>query len=239
MSPELASVVGRYNDKNGAAWSERQESHRRMVEEADYIICATPALEEVYKLVNPNTIVCENTCDPLDWPKASKKRRIVGCVLSANHYDHTYLVEDALRQASVSGADVQIVGLDPGWDFAYTHFAFTPSVAAYRRILTRWSIGLAPVIDNDVTRCKSDLKWLEFTMSGAALVASNVEAYKLVPDDSIIRVDGADGFTGAVLGLLRDESKRKRMIRRSMFHVKQSRLVGDESLQKRYTTALA
>ena len=239
LSPELASVVGRYNDKNGAAWSERQESHRRMVEEADYIICATPALEEVYKLVNPNTIVCENTCDPLDWPKASKKRRIVGCVLSANHYDHTYLVEDALRQASVSGADVQIVGLDPGWDFAYTHFAFTPSVAAYRRILTRWSIGLAPVIDNDVTRCKSDLKWLEFTMSGAALVASNVEAYKLVPDDSIIRVDGADGFTGAVLGLLRDESKRKRMIRRSMFHVKQSRLVGDESLQKRYTTALA
>jgi hypothetical protein len=76
-------------------------------------------------------------------------------------------------------------------------------------------------------------------MSGAALVASNVEAYKLVPDDSIIRVDGADGFTGAVLGLLRDESKRKRMIRRSMFHVKQSRLVGDESLRKRYTTALA
>jgi hypothetical protein len=95
------------------------------------------------------------------------------------------------------------------------------------------------VIDNDVTRCKSDLKWLEFTMSGAALVASGVEAYKLVPDDSIIRADSADGFTDAVLGLLRDESERKRMIRRSMFHVKQNRLVCNESLQRRYTTALA
>jgi len=106
-------------------------------------------------------------------------------------------------------------------------------------VLSRWSVGLAPVIDNDVTRCKSDLKWLEFTMSGAALVANDVEAYKLVPDDSIIRVKDGKGFADAVRDLLHNETERKRMIRRSMFHVKQNRLVGNESLRSRYTKALA
>jgi glycosyltransferase involved in cell wall biosynthesis len=239
LSADLASVVSKYHVENGKAWGERQESHKRMVEEADYVICATPALVEVYEAVNQNVVLCENSCDPIDWPRVQKKKRIVGCVLSANHYDHLHLVEDALRYADAAGAEVQIVGLDPDWDFSYTHFAFTPSVASYRRVLSRWSIGLAPVIDNDVTRCKSDLKWLEFTMSGAALVASSAEAYERVPDDSIIRVDGAEGFAGAVGDLLHDERERKRLIRRSMFHVKQDRLVGNESLRNRYTKALA
>lgn len=76
-------------------------------------------------------------------------------------------------------------------------------------------------------------------MSGAALVASDSEAYKRIPDDSIIRVSGADGFCGAVAELLGNEAERKRMIRRSMFHVKRDRLVGNESLRSRYTKALA
>jgi hypothetical protein len=239
LSPDLQEIVGRYHRKNGEMWGERQESHKRMVEEADYVICATPALIDVYGEVNSNVVLCENTVDPLDWPKPSSRKQIVGCVLSTNHLDDLHLVEDAMRYASMVGAEVQVVGLDPEWDFAYTHVGFTPSVASYRRVLSRWSIGLAPVIDNDVTRCKSDLKWLEFTMSGAALVASDSEAYKRVPDDSIIRVSGAEGFAGAVGDLLHDERERKRLIRRSMFHVKQDRFVGNESLRSRYTKALA
>lgn len=239
LSDDLQEIVGRYHKKNGEMWGERQESHKQMVREADYVICATPALVELYGALNPNVVLCENTVDPRDWPKPSSRKKIVGCVLSTNHLDDMHLVEGAMRYASVSGAEVQVVGLDPEWDFAYTHFGFTPSVASYRRVLSKWTVGLAPVIDNDVTRCKSDLKWLEFTMSGAALVASDSEAYKRIPDDSIIRVSGADGFCGAVAELLGNEAERKRMIRRSMFHVKRDRLVGNESLRSRYTKALA
>ena len=239
LSSELREVVGSYHKKNGEMWAARQGSHRRMVEEADYVICATPALVDVYSEANPNVVLCENTVDPADWHKKQKRRMIVGCVLSTNHLDHFPLVEDAMRVAEASGAEIQVVGLDPDWDFAYTHVGFTPGIAAYRRVLSKWSIGLAPVIDNDVTRCKSDLKWLEFTMSGAALIASDSEAYRRVPDDCIIRVDGAEGFASAVGDLLHDEKRRRRMVRESMFHVKQNRMVGNESLRSRYTKALA
>lgn len=239
LSADLANVVGRYHEENGRLWGENQSSHKRMVAEADYVICATDALAEVYSRVNPNVVVCENTVDPIDWPEPNHRKKIVGCVLSANHLDHTYLVEDAMRYASMVGAEVQVVGLDPDWDFPYTHFGFTPSVASYRRVLSRWSVGLAPIVENDVTRGKSDLKWLEFTMCGAALVASDVEAYKRVPDDSIIRVDDAEGFAGAVGDLLHDERERRRMVRSSAFHVKRDRLVGNEVLRSKYTVALA
>lgn len=238
VSPQLAEIVGRYHKKNGDMWGVRQESHKRMVREADYVICATPALAEVYSEYNDNIVVCENTVDPVDWPTIRKRKTVVGCVLSTNHLDDFHLVEDAMRYASVAGAEVQVVGLDPDWDFAYTHIGFTPSVASYRRVLSRWSIGIAPVVENDVTRCKSDLKWLEFTMGGAALVASNTEAYAGVPDDCIIRCEGAEGFAGAVGDLLHDERERRRMVKESMFHVKRDRMVGNESLRSRYNTAL-
>lgn len=239
LTPLLPEIVARYHPENAKAWADRQESHRQMVREADYVVCATPALGEVYAKENANVVICENTVDPLDWVKRNKKKRIVGAVLSTNHYEHIPMIERAMREASkIKGVEVQVVGLDPNWDFAYTHIGFTPGVPAYRRVLSRWSIGVAPVIDNELTRCKSDLKWLEFTMSGAALVASDSEAYRRVPDDCIIRCDTSDGFAEGVVGLLRDESCRRDMTRRSMQHVEQNRMVGNEELRSRYNTAL-
>lgn len=238
LSPELADIVRSYHPKNGDQWEVMQPSHKRMVQEADYVICATPQIAEVYAEENPNVVVCENSCDPVDWPDARKRRMIVGCVLSTNHLHDFHMVEDAMRLASERGAEVQIVGLDPDWDFAYTHVGFTPGVPAYRRVLSKWSIGLAPVVDNDVTRCKSDLKWLEFTMSGAALVASDSEAYKRVPSDSIIRVGDESGFVDAIDFLLGSEKERKRLVKNSLLHVKRDRLVGNAELRSRYNTAL-
>lgn len=238
VSPELREIVGRYHKKNGEMWGERQESHRRMVREADYVICATLALAEVYAEFNENIVICENTVDPVDWPEPNHRRKMIGCVLSTNHLDDFHLVESAMRLASEAGWEVQVIGLDPEWDFAYTHVGFTPSVASYRRVLSRWSIGLAPVVENDVTRCKSDLKWLEFSMSGAALVASNTEAYSLVPDECLIRADDSDAFRDAVGDLIRNEKERRRMVRLSRAHVDEFRLVGNESLRSRYNTAL-
>jgi hypothetical protein len=240
LSDDLGDVVRQYHPENADAWSERQESHKRMVEEADYIVCATEPLAEVYKQHNPNVVVCENTVDPVDWPKPKHHKKIVGVVLSVNHMVDAHLVEDALREASrIKDVEVQILGWDPDWDFAYTHVGFTPGVPAYRRVLSRWSIGLAPVVDNDVTRCKSDLKWLEFTMSGAALIASKSEAYRGVPDECLIRCESSQDFTFGVLHLLQNESERRRLIRVSRRHVDQFRLVGNEALRSRYNLALA
>jgi hypothetical protein len=239
LSPDLERVVSEYHAENGREWGRLQESHRRMVEEADAIICATNALAEVYGSQNPNVFVCENSIDPADWEVTRSKKKIVGTVLSANHKKHFPLVEEALRAASLeSNVEVQVLGLDPDWDFAYTHIGFTPGVPAYRRVLSRWSVGLAPIIENDVTRCKSDLKWLEFTKSGAVLVGSSVEPYSRIPEGCIERCDSPSSFTIATLDLLRDESRRRGMLRVSNDHIDKYRLVSNDDLRSRYNLAL-
>ncbi len=240
LSPDLIRVVREFHSENADAWSIRQDAHRRMVEEADYIICATHALAEVYKVHNKNIMICENSCDPADWTVGSSKKKIVGVVLSRNHLKNIPLVEAACRAASkTSGVEVQVVGLDPQWDFSYMHIGFTPGVPAYRRVLSKWSIGLAPVIDNDLTRCKSDLKWLEFTMSGAILIASDSEAYKLVPDGCLLRAGDSKAFTDATMSVLRDESGRRKILRASSAHISKYRLYNNDALRNRYNTVLA
>lgn len=61
-----------------------------------------------------------------------------------------------------------------------------------RRQRPRWHIALAPLRDTEFNRCKSDLKWLEYTALGLPVVASAVRPYatiedgltgSLVPDD--------------------------------------------------------
>lgn len=44
-------------------------------------------------------------------------------------------------------------------------------------------IGLAPLADNMFNRAKSNLRWMEYTVSGIPVICSPVEAYKCVEDE--------------------------------------------------------
>ena len=75
-------------------------------------------------------------------------------------------------------------------------------------------------------------------MAKAVLVASDSEAYRRVPDDCIMRATSPQEFKDRVVSLLRDESRRKQLLRASTLYVTQNRLVGNESLRNRYNTLL-
>lgn len=57
-----------------------------------------------------------------------------------------------------------------------------PPVADYADFLPRlrslgWWIGLAPLEDNVFNRCKADTKWVEYSLAGMAVVASDLPVY--------------------------------------------------------------
>jgi hypothetical protein len=62
--------------------------------------------------------------------------------------------------------------------------ALKPELVEYTRFLPwftqqRWDIALAPLIDSPFTRCKSDIKFLDYAALGAAGIYSRVPAYEL------------------------------------------------------------
>lgn len=41
-----------------------------------------------------------------------------------------------------------------------------------------WWVGLAPLEDNEFNRCKADTKWVEYSLAGMAVVASDLPVYR-------------------------------------------------------------
>lgn len=72
----------------------------------------------------------------------------------------------------------------------------TPVWQGYPKLLCKkgWDIGVAPLEDNSFTRCKSHIKWMEYTMAGMPVVASNVYTYSQ-PIDGLNTIEqGRTGF---------------------------------------------
>lgn len=57
-----------------------------------------------------------------------------------------------------------------------------------------WDIGLAPLVDTAFTRCKSHIKWLEYSMFKIPVVASRVYPYFMPIKDKKTIEDGVTGL---------------------------------------------
>lgn len=182
LSPSLVGWLRKCNATAIAdSWVVNQPAHRRVVRDADAVICATAPLAYQYEKVNPNVVVIPNMIDPADWesPLRIDDGLIrVGWAAAAQHQPDAYLVEPALRWASEQpGVRVCCIGMDPGFDFNYTHYPYTRSLQHYRDVISILDIGLAPLHRSRMNDGKSDLKWLDYTMAGALTIASNGPAY--------------------------------------------------------------
>lgn len=163
------------------SWVENQPAHRRVVRDADAIICSTAPLAYQYAKLNPNVVVIPNMIDPADWeaPLRIDDGIIrVGWAAAAQHTPDSYLVEPALRWASEQpGVMVCMIGMDPGFDFEYRHYPYTRSLQHYRDLISILDVGLAPLHNSRMNDGKSDLKWLDYTMAGALTIASAQPPY--------------------------------------------------------------
>lgn len=218
LSPSLVAWLRKTNaPKIADVWAANQPAHRRVVEAADGVICATAVLAEKYAKHNQNVIVIPNTVDARDWelPMRIEDGIIrIGWAAAAQHTPDAYLVEPALRWASEQpGVRVCLIGMDPGFDFDYTHYGFTRSVQHYRDLISILDIGLAPLHRSRMNDGKSDLKWLDYTMGGALTIASDEAAYASIRDgDDGLVARTPKQFLDALKSALDDPEGTMRMI---------------------------
>ncbi|QIK78066.1 glycosyltransferase family 4 protein [Sphingomonas piscis] len=93
-----------------------------------------------------------------------------------------------------------------------------PPVADYTDFLPflrslGWWIGLAPLEDNSFNGCKADTKWVEYSLAGMAVVASDLPVYdRACSDGAGMLAKDTDRWRTAVGDLLQDPTKRNAMI---------------------------
>ncbi len=211
---------------NAAQWAgtrTSQETMRAALRDADAITVSTPILAErcaelgLRAHVVPNAVDCTQfTRQPRDEGPVT-----VGFGGSMAHLDDVPLVApgllsllrerpDRARVVSIGCPIPQLEGM-----VRYTYMA---AVAAtdYPRVLSdlRIDIGLAPLQDTPFNRAKSDIKYLEYSATGAATIASPVAPYSdSVRADRgiVVNPNTADAWADAMRSLVDDPLLRERL----------------------------
>lgn len=205
------------------------EGHRAVVENADGVIVTTRYLANRYRAVNPNVYVCPNQVDPDDWPTLRKPDDgvfRVGWFASASHAGDERLIRRAMEWASrQKDVEVAVLGYDPRWPFPYRRLPWATDLSAYRKAMQILDVGVAPVVATPFSRGRSDLKWLEYSMAGAASVVSDIECYEDIPDGLAEKVKDAAGFYKTVRHLVQNRDEARKMAADSRAYVLEKRTV--------------
>jgi glycosyltransferase involved in cell wall biosynthesis len=87
-------------------------------------------------------------------------------------------------------------------------------ISDYPGLVQQIDIGLAPLVDSEFNRSKSNIKFLEYSMGGAAVVASPVEPYQCINHGMTgFWARNTEDWVRYVGRLIRDQELRKRMSR--------------------------
>lgn len=211
-------------------WKSQRRYHRNIVSSLDGIIVSTPELAERYSRINGNVFLALNTVDPNDWPEAIKFDdgiTRVGYACGSQHGPDTEIIYESFKELSRrDDVEIIMIGLDPNWDFEYRHVGYTRSMQVYRDILSILDIGVAPLQDTSFNHCKSDLKWLEYTMAYCATVAQNQRAYNktMVNGKHGTLVGKRGNWLKAITELIDDKERREEYVKNSLDYVSEHRL---------------
>lgn len=183
---------------NLPASGEIRAAVRLLARRAAGVIVATEALRERMAALNQNIVTVPNALDerlfgPPPEPRDPGPEVVVGYMGTRTHDGDLRMVLRPLRDLLVrrNGAiRLEVVGvgdehtlaaffdglpvtrLDPGPDEAYPRFP------GWMRRSLRWDFAIAPLQDDPFTRCKSDLKYLDYGALGIAGLFSDVRPYR-------------------------------------------------------------
>jgi len=157
---------------------------------SDGLICSTPCLAELYKRFNDDIMVVENSIDLSLWDFAAPRRKShrvnIGWAGGGTHVEDLDIIKEPIFEVLNKYKNVHFTiwagetpwGY-PGWmkDHERIHRIYkAKTIKAYPKAFRKagFDIGIAPLVDNNFNRGKSNLRWLEYSASGIPTVASDV-----------------------------------------------------------------
>lgn len=152
---------------------------------ADGVTVSVPMLKSVYERLNENIYVFENGIDFSIWDKLKKntvhKGIRIGWEGAHGHMADLNLVAPAI-EAIKKKYDVTFVTMGVKAPFSDEHHEWV-TVSDYPEKLASLNldIALAPLVDSAYNRCKSNLRWLEFSALKVPVIYSPTENQKGLP----------------------------------------------------------
>ncbi len=242
-------------NEEGSRWEDYGQDHSRSICVGDGLILSTDKLRDQYwrylkerfgKKDLPDFFVCRNHVDRRFLPEELVPPREdgmlrIGYMGSDSHYWDVELIYPALREAYELGHEIVFIGIDPRysmispsqyeiktrqhwWDFPFTHIPWSDR---FRGVALPLDIGFAPLVQNHSTDGKSDIKWLEYGISGAACVAQNCVVYNktAVHGENVLFANSPTEFVLQMRELIKNPRLRKALPAATMEYIEAERMI--------------
>lgn len=244
-----------------------QAAHLAAMASSDRIVFSTEWLRDRYwkdfrkkwkKPELPEPFVCRNNVDEADWPDPvprEDKLRVTWMGSPSHIWDMDIAWAAMLHSTRNLNCEAWFVGYNPTlpetpptlpkaidkinqWKKVGAKHIPWQKPKDYHRVGIPADIGLCPLMRNDSTLGKSDVKFVEYTMSGAATVASNMEVYNrtIVHGETGLLVGSAQEMLEAVELLVRDGKLRERLVENARQYVREER--GLKQLREEWNAAI-
>jgi glycosyltransferase involved in cell wall biosynthesis len=193
------------------------------VSDADWVTVSTEPLKTALEPLNSNIVVLPNYIIPSEWEFKRKKHDKVriAWVWSPTHIPDMAEVEGALKKIQKKYGDkVEIIimgtAISVYKDLKTTNIPGVP-YTEYPKLFTELGIdiSIAPLERNAFNAGKSNIKWLESTMAGAAFIGSKVYPYEFSVKDGKTGyiADNESQWVRKLSFLIENEEKRAEMVK--------------------------
>lgn len=203
----------------------------------DYYYKFLKDVPEIGKKRIPPMHVCGNHIDSRYLVEPVAKRTDgklrVGYMGSGQHVGDIRLIYPALKWAYDEGHEIVFVGInpaqtDPEWarKLKYTWVPWQKP-EEYRRTALPLDIGLAPLLSNQHTFGKSDIKGLEYLLSGAAPILQNNVVYNTTfrHGETALLAGGREEFLYWTQQLCANSALRERLVADGNEYIRSERMI--------------
>ncbi len=208
----------------------------RFLSEVDGLVVSTEPLARQLRKYNPNVLVVKNYMDLDFWRSGRPKGdTTVGWMGGPTHTYDLELIRGVLDRIN---ARILFAGQKPEWfleDWAYRRywpFAATPAV------LQELHVGLAPLTKGRFNDCKSAIKYMEYSLMGAATVASDYGPYArtIKHGETGLLAKNPKDWLRYVNRLVKDDALRNEILEAAVSWVRENRSIQaqHENIADRY-----
>jgi glycosyltransferase involved in cell wall biosynthesis len=205
------------------------------IKAADMVTVTTEELAKKARKFNKNVVVLPNYIDTKWWgPEVNIKRRgdiRIGWAGSYSHSEDLVFLAPIIKRIIDEFDNVKFIYCGAGGASSESEHTqlmygkdFFTDIPVYRREfhlgsdIDSWGmksktlhldIALAPLVDDEFNKCKSNIKWQEYSLNGCAGVYSDVPAYKNIKH--ALKAKDAEEFYKHIKFLIENPDERDAM----------------------------
>ena len=178
---------------------------KKLVSAADEIVVSTSELKRRFDNLNLSSNVTiirnyylDNVLPLKEFSYSGNQYVRIGYFGTMTHNNDLELIHNVILRLkdifSKKGiqVDLEVIGasIDENVDwFNVKKMPYYPmSMATFMKwisVRANWDIGIIPLVNTEFNKCKSELKYIEFTALGVPIVASDVDAYKGTVEEGV------------------------------------------------------